>query len=191
MSTISNNGTNIMGSSKKKKIDPTTVISAVKSINPDSAIINISINSSNNNPKTNDNTVNYNIKNLLSEERNLVLDYTQLLSSEHQQQHLLQQLQEQQDADEDDAAEPESDEDENDDDSVEVSSDNEEKQPSEIVPKKRVSKFKGKAMVGKYDLEDPFIDDREDLLEENKQKAGEGVGFFVFFGEFDSKDIQK
>lgn len=184
-------GSNTLGSSKKRKSAQTAVTSVPKPINPSSAIINILINSTTNAQTVNDETVNYNIKNLISEEGNLVLDYTQLLSSEHHQQHLLQQLQEQQDDDDDDVEESEAEEEENDDDSDDVFSDGEEKQPSEKVPKKRVSKFKGKAMIGKYDLEDPFIDNSEDQVEERKQHGEEGVGFFVFFGEFNSKDIQK
>lgn len=191
MSSNSAVGSNTLGSTKKRKTAQTAAISVVKPINPSSAIVNILINSTSNAQTVSDDTVNYNIKNLISDEGNLVLDYTQLLSSEHHQQHLLQQLQEQQDDDDDDVEESEAEEEENDDDSDDVFSDGEEKQPSENVPKKRVSKFKGKAMIGKYDLEDPFIDNSEDQIEERKQNGEEGVGFFVFFGEFNSKDIQK
>lgn len=190
MSSLLNNNASLSGSSKKRKLAPTVVMSAMKPINPDLAIVNININSTNIKQKTNDNMINYNIKNLLSEEGNLVLDYTQLLSSEHQQRHLLQELQELQDEDDDIEEESEAEEDGNDDESEDDSSENEEK-TSEVLPKKRVSKYKGKAMVGKYDLEDPFIDDSEHQLEDSRRNTGQGVGFFVFFGEFESKDIQK
>lgn len=48
------------------------------------------------------------------------------------------------------------------------------------VPKKKSHPMKGKNLIGKYDFEDPFIDDSELLWEE--QRASTKDGFFVFFG---------
>lgn len=47
-------------------------------------------------------------------------------------------------------------------------------------PKKKSHPNKGKSLIGKYDTEDPFIDDTELLWEE--QRAATKDGFFVFFG---------
>ncbi|AMD19822.1 HCL329Cp [Eremothecium sinecaudum] len=47
-------------------------------------------------------------------------------------------------------------------------------------PKKKPNPLKGKSRVGKYDIEDPFIDDSELLWEE--QRAATKDGFFVYFG---------
>ncbi|XBW34685.1 hypothetical protein QEN19_000253 [Hanseniaspora menglaensis] len=191
MSVNLNTVNNVSGSAKKRKVAPTSVMSAVKPIDPEAAIVNITLKNTGNKPIEKDNLINYSIKSLLSEEGNLVLDYPQLLSSQHQQQHLLQQLQAELEDGSNDEAESDSEEEDNDEDSDDVSSDGEEKKVSEALPKKRVSKYKGKAMVGKYDLEDPFIDDSEHLAEGGRQEGTEGVGFFVFFGEFEAKDIQK
>ena len=46
--------------------------------------------------------------------------------------------------------------------------------------KKKSNPMKGKSRVGKYDIEDPFIDDSELLWEE--QRAATKDGFFVYFG---------
>lgn len=47
-------------------------------------------------------------------------------------------------------------------------------------PSKKPSTTKGKSRIGKYDIEDPFIDDTELLWE--TQRAATKDGFFVFFG---------
>lgn len=47
-------------------------------------------------------------------------------------------------------------------------------------PKKKSHPMKGKNLIGKYDVEDPFIDDSELLWEE--QRAATKDGFFVYFG---------
>lgn len=47
-------------------------------------------------------------------------------------------------------------------------------------PKKKAHPMKGKSLIGKYDMEDPFIDDTELLWDE--QRAVTKDGFFVFFG---------
>lgn len=47
-------------------------------------------------------------------------------------------------------------------------------------PKKKSHPNKGKNLIGKYDTEDPFIDDSELLWEE--QRAATKDGFFVYFG---------
>ncbi|EDO17569.1 hypothetical protein Kpol_534p50 [Vanderwaltozyma polyspora DSM 70294] len=47
-------------------------------------------------------------------------------------------------------------------------------------PKKKSHPNKGKNLIGKYDTEDPFIDDSELAWEE--QRAATKDGFFVFFG---------
>ncbi|CCD25500.1 Hpc2p NDAI_0F01810 [Naumovozyma dairenensis CBS 421] len=51
---------------------------------------------------------------------------------------------------------------------------------TETSPKKRSHPMKGKSMIGKYDFDDPFIDDTELLWEE--QQASTKDGFFVYFG---------
>ncbi|CCF59263.1 hypothetical protein KAFR_0G02290 [Kazachstania africana CBS 2517] len=48
------------------------------------------------------------------------------------------------------------------------------------IPKKKSHPMKGKSLIGKYDFEDPFIDDSELLWEE--QRASTKDGFFVYFG---------
>ena len=40
--------------------------------------------------------------------------------------------------------------------------------------------MKGRSLIGKYDTEDPFIDDSELLWEE--QRVATKDGFFVYFG---------
>lgn len=52
-------------------------------------------------------------------------------------------------------------------------------------PKKKAHPMKGKNLIGKYDFEDPFIDDTEMLWEE--QRASTKDGFFVFFGPLIAK----
>ncbi|KAK5778777.1 hypothetical protein RI543_003700 [Arxiozyma heterogenica] len=52
--------------------------------------------------------------------------------------------------------------------------------------KKKAHPMKGKSQIGKYDMEDPFIDDSELLWEE--QRATTKDGFFVFFGPLIEKD---
>lgn len=47
-------------------------------------------------------------------------------------------------------------------------------------PKKKAHPMKGKSQIGKYDMEDPFIDDSEMAWDE--QRAATKDGFFVFFG---------
>lgn len=49
-----------------------------------------------------------------------------------------------------------------------------------LHPKKKSHPNKGKSLIGKYDTEDPFIDDTELLWEE--QRAATKDGFFVYFG---------
>lgn len=87
------------------------------------------------------------------------------------------------DVDDDDLAIEElADDDEPDDDIIEED-DNliiAENQQTETSPKKRSHPNKGKSLIGKYDVEDPFIDDAELLLEE--QQASTNDGFFVYYG---------
>lgn len=52
--------------------------------------------------------------------------------------------------------------------------------------KKKAHPMKGKSQIGKYDMEDPFIDDSELLWEE--QRATTKDGFFVFFGPLIEKN---
>ncbi|CCK72937.1 Hpc2p KNAG_0M00840 [Huiozyma naganishii CBS 8797] len=52
-------------------------------------------------------------------------------------------------------------------------------------PKKKSHPMKGKSLIGKYDMEDPFIDDTELLWEE--QRAATKDGFFVYFGPLIAK----
>ncbi|SCU83856.1 LAME_0C07008g1_1 [Lachancea meyersii CBS 8951] len=47
-------------------------------------------------------------------------------------------------------------------------------------PKKKSHPMKGRSLIGKYDTEDPFIDDSELLWEE--QRVATKDGFFVYFG---------
>lgn len=47
-------------------------------------------------------------------------------------------------------------------------------------PKKKSHPMKGRSLIGKYDIEDPFIDDSELLWEE--QRVATKDGFFVYFG---------
>lgn len=71
--------------------------------------------------------------------------------------------------------------------SSEEEDDFEDDEPSHIPVKptvpimgKKPHPSKGKSLIGKYDIEDPFIDDTELLWEE--QRASTRDGFFVFFG---------
>lgn len=50
----------------------------------------------------------------------------------------------------------------------------------ENTPKKKSHPMKGKSLIGKYDIEDPFIDDSELLWEE--QRASTKDGFFIYYG---------
>ncbi|KAL3241289.1 Hpc2p [Nakaseomyces bracarensis] len=52
--------------------------------------------------------------------------------------------------------------------------------PTVPIMGKKPHPSKGKSLIGKYDIEDPFIDDTELLWEE--QRASTKDGFFVFFG---------
>lgn len=182
-------------------------------------------------PKTNfipsENEINYNFENLLTEQGNLVLDYNELFTVEHQKEQLMLELEQKKlkeanksnksddltntndksndleivedDDEDDDEDEAEEDDDEDDDDEEDVDLEDDEKLPKEnskgqeeTLPKKRVSALKGKALVGKYDLEDPFIDDSEEVIVETGRKVkNEGVDFCVFFGEFQPKDLQR
>ncbi|KAG0668713.1 hypothetical protein C6P45_004488 [Maudiozyma exigua] len=63
--------------------------------------------------------------------------------------------------------------------------DNAETDKTETQPKKKAHPMKGKNLIGKYDFEDPFIDDSEMLWEE--QRASTKDGFFVFFGPLIAK----
>lgn len=72
------------------------------------------------------------------------------------------------------------DDDEEDDDEVAVSDPSKIKDSSISPKKKRPNPLKGKSRIGKYDIEDPFIDDSELLWEE--QRAATRDGFFVYFG---------
>ena len=63
--------------------------------------------------------------------------------------------------------------------------DNTETDKTETQPKKKAHPMKGKNLIGKYDFEDPFIDDSEMLWEE--QRASTKDGFFVFFGPLIAK----
>lgn len=76
---------------------------------------------------------------------------------------------------------------EEDDDIEEVEEEGEEEEEEEgeepkqnTSPKKKSHPNKGKSLIGKYDTEDPFIDDTELLWEE--QRAATKDGFFVYFG---------
>lgn len=78
-------------------------------------------------------------------------------------------------------------EDDDEDDIVEVDEDGEDDDEDEgdeekatTSPKKKSHPNKGKSLIGKYDVEDPFIDDSEMLWEE--QRAATKDGFFVYFG---------
>lgn len=70
------------------------------------------------------------------------------------------------------------DDDEDDEDDNEEEDNEEDKLTSS--PKKRSHPNKGKNLIGKYDTEDPFIDDSELAWEE--QRAATKDGFFVYFG---------
>ncbi|SCW00575.1 LAFE_0C07228g1_1 [Lachancea fermentati] len=87
-----------------------------------------------------------------------------------------------QEEDEDDAAEVEDDDGEDDDEADDDEDD--EKQgasaASTASPKKKSHPMKGKSLIGKYDTEDPFIDDSELLWEE--QRVATKDGFFVYYG---------
>ncbi|CAD1782311.1 similar to Kazachstania africana KAFR_0G02290 hypothetical protein [Maudiozyma barnettii] len=62
---------------------------------------------------------------------------------------------------------------------------NDDTEKSDEQPKKKAHPMKGKNLIGKYDFEDPFIDDSEMLWEE--QRASTKDGFFVFFGPLIAK----
>lgn len=211
--------------SKKRRLNPVS-LSAPKQLDARSTIININMH-----PKTNfipsENEINYNFENLLTEQGNLVLDYNELFTVEHQKEQLMLELEQKKlkeanksnksddltntndksndleivedDDEDDDEDEAEEDDDEDDDDEEDVDLEDDEKLPKEnskgqeeTLPKKRVSALKGKALVGKYDLEDPFIDDSEEVIVETGRKVkNEGVDFCVFFGEFQPKDLQR
>ncbi|KAL6930430.1 uncharacterized protein HGUI_00677 [Hanseniaspora guilliermondii] len=211
--------------SKKRRLNPVS-LSAPKQLDARSTIININML-----PKTNfipsENEINYNFENLLTEQGNLVLDYNELFTVEHQKEQLMLELEQKKlkeanksnksddltntndksndleivedDDEDDDEDEAEEDDDEDDDDEEDVDLEDDEKLPKEnskgqeeTLPKKRVSALKGKALVGKYDLEDPFIDDSEEVIVETGRKVkNEGVDFCVFFGEFQPKDLQR
>lgn len=210
---------------KKRRLNPVS-LSAPKQLDARSTIININML-----PKTNfipsENEINYNFENLLTEQGNLVLDYNELFTVEHQKEQLMLELEQKKlkeanksnksddltntndksndleivedDDEDDDEDEAEEDDDEDDDDEEDVDLEDDEKLPKEnskgqeeTLPKKRVSALKGKALVGKYDLEDPFIDDSEEVIVETGRKVkNEGVDFCVFFGEFQPKDLQR
>lgn len=211
--------------SKKRRLNPVS-LSAPKQLDARSTIININML-----PKTNfipsENEINYNFENLLTDQGNLVLDYNELFTVEHQKEQLMLELEQKKlkeanksnksddltntndksndleivedDDEDDDEDEAEEDDDEDDDDEEDVDLEDDEKLPKEnskgqeeTLPKKRVSALKGKALVGKYDLEDPFIDDSEEVIVETGRKVkNEGVDFCVFFGEFQPKDLQR
>lgn len=56
------------------------------------------------------------------------------------------------------------------------------------TPKKKSHPMKGKSQIGKYDFEDPFIDDSE--LQWEEQRVSTNDGFFVFFGPLIEKGQQ-
>ena len=58
--------------------------------------------------------------------------------------------------------------------------DNNDVETEEGRTKKKPHPMKGKSLIGKYDIDDPFIDDSELLWEEQRALAEDG--FFVFFG---------
>ena len=58
--------------------------------------------------------------------------------------------------------------------------DNNDVETEEGKTKKKPHPMKGKSLIGKYDIDDPFIDDSELLWEEQRALAEDG--FFVFFG---------
>lgn len=72
------------------------------------------------------------------------------------------------------------DDDEEEEDDVAASDPSKNKDNSVSPKKKRPHPLKGKSRIGKYDIEDPFIDDSELLWEE--QRAATRDGFFVYFG---------
>ncbi|SCV01038.1 LAMI_0G08944g1_1 [Lachancea mirantina] len=82
------------------------------------------------------------------------------------------------DDDDDDVAEVE------DDDGVDEDDEEEDDDDDRIgvtkSPKKKTHPMKGKSLIGKYDTEDPFIDDSELLWEE--QRVATKDGFFVYYG---------
>lgn len=69
---------------------------------------------------------------------------------------------------------------EDDDDGEEDEDEEVDEEKTSMSPKKRPHPNKGKSLIGKYDTEDPFIDDSEMLWEE--QRAATKDGFFVYFG---------
>lgn len=210
---------------KKRKLNPIPVV-VHKQLDARSTIININMHPKNDNA-TADCEINYNLDNLLTEQGNLVLDYNELFTAEHQKEQMMLEIEQRKleevnknnktteisitntkskdaeivedDEEDDEEEEAEEDDEDDDEDDEDVDLDDDEKlpkdkskHPEEVLPKKRVSALKGKALVGKYDLEDPFIDDSEEVIVETNRKAkNQGVDFCVFFGEFQSKDLQK
>lgn len=206
---------------KKRRLNP-VAIAVPKQLDAKSTIININIHSKKDKVSA-ENEINYNIENLLTEQGNLVLDYNELFTVEHQKEQMMLEIEQRKkeatkgtkqpevklpttkdtdvmdDEDDEDDEEAEEDDEDDDEDDEDVDLDEDGKLPKdktknteEVQPKKRVSVLKGKALVGKYDLEDPFIDDSEEVIVEASRKAkNEGVDFFVFFGDFQSKDLQR
>lgn len=206
---------------KKRRLNPVP-IGVPKQLDAKSTIININIHSKKGNVSA-ENEINYNIENLLTEQGNLVLDYNELFTVEHQKEQMMLEIEQRkkeatkgtkqpevklpttkdidvmddEDDEDDEEAEEDDEDDDEDDEDVDLDEDgklskNKTKNTEEVQPKKRVSVLKGKALVGKYDLEDPFIDDSEEVIVETSRKAkNEGVDFFVFFGDFQSKDLQR
>ncbi|SCU99618.1 LANO_0F02740g1_1 [Lachancea nothofagi CBS 11611] len=84
--------------------------------------------------------------------------------------------------DDDDAAEVEDDDgvDEDEDDDVDLDDKPGSSAAPIASPKKKSHPMKGRSLIGKYDTEDPFIDDSELLWEE--QRVATKDGFFVYFG---------
>ena len=207
--------------SKKRRLNP-VAIAVPKQLDAKSTIININIHSKKESVSA-ENEINYNIEKLLTEQGNLVLDYNELFTVEHQKEQMMLEIEQRKkeqtkdtkqpeikipatkdaevldDEDDEDDEEAEEDDDDDDEDDEDVDLDDDGKLPKdkaknteEVQPKKRVSVLKGKALVGKYDLEDPFIDDSEEVIVESSRKTkNEGVDFFVFFGDFQSKDLQR
>ncbi|CEP63018.1 Hpc2p LALA0_S07e00540g [Lachancea lanzarotensis] len=86
------------------------------------------------------------------------------------------------DDDDEDGAEVEDDDgiEEEDDEDVDLEEKNSNPNATNASPKKKSHPMKGKSLIGKYDTEDPFIDDSELLWEE--QRVATKDGFFVYFG---------
>ena len=83
------------------------------------------------------------------------------------------------DAEDDDDDDDDDDEEDDEEDGAAIDS-TKNKDSSSSPKKKRPHPLKGKSRIGKYDIEDPFIDDSELLWEE--QRAATRDGFFVYFG---------